>query len=53
MVWSLGQVAGGELGYRLLGTIRAQQLEKENELKEAFKTGGGLVVKIFDQAITS
>jgi hypothetical protein len=33
--------------------IRAQQLEKENELKEAFKTGGGIVVKIFDQAITS
>ena len=33
--------------------IRAQQLEKENELKEAFKVGGGIVVKIFDQAITS
>ena len=33
--------------------IRAQQLEKENELREAFKTGGGIVVKIFDQAITS
>lgn len=27
MVWSLGQVAAGKLGYTLPGTIRAQQLE--------------------------
>ena len=31
--------------------IRAQQIEKENELKEAFKSSGGIVVKIFDNPL--